>query len=660
VSGSFKVSRIAAALGLLCVSYLARSASAPPWMHALVNVALPEHNEKTTAVLLYSDISLIVAPGGKVKRLERRAYKILRPEGQGRGRAAFFVDGKTRITELHAWCIPAVGKDYEVKQRDAVEASIDSPNGVLVSDIHVVSLQIPAALPDNIVGYEVEEELTPTVLADAWSFQDLIPVREAHYSVQLPSNWSYQATWLNHAEVVASSAGANKWQWTLSDVPALRVEPHMPALGGIAGRMFVAWIAPRGQGQSIQSWADLGTWYSGLAAGRRSASPELKQKVIELTAASPTLLAKMQALARFAQDDIRYVAIELGIGGYQPHSAAEVFAHRFGDCKDKATLMSAMLAEIGVSSYYVLINTQRGAVTGATPPNTYFNHMILAVALPADLNDPSLEAIHQHPKLGRLLFFDPTNPLTPFGGLLGPLQANYGMLVTPDGGELTELPQLPASSNGIARTATLTLDEQGTLRGEVNEVRLGLRAAEQRNALRNVRADTDQIRPVEALLAATLPSFQITKASVANLRAPDKPFEWRYSIEADHYARSAGELLLVRPRVIGSKTQGFLETKEPRRYPIEFDEPERDTDVFEINVPPGYVVDQLPAPIDVDGDFASYHSKTELIGRTLRYTRSYEISKLTVPADRAGDLKSLYRAIEADERGAAVLKHPQP
>jgi hypothetical protein len=648
------------ALACLMAPYAVHAASAPAWMHALVTAPLPAHTDKTNAALVYADISVTVEPSGKIRRVERRAYQILRPDGAVRGKLGFVIDGKTHVTDLHAWSIPAAGKDYEVNKHDAVETAVDGLNGILVTDIHLLLLQIPAALPGNLVGYEVQEENTPYVLEEAWNFQDVIPVRETHYHLQLPNGWSYRATWLNHEELAPTVSGPNQWQWTLTDVAALPTEPRMPPLAGVAGRMFVALIPPPGHGQSVQSWSDLGIWFTGLAAGRRTASPELKQKVAELTASSSALPAKMQALAVFAQDDIRYVGIELGIGGYQPHSAAEVFTHRFGDCKDKVTLLSGMLAELGIPSYYVLINTQRGAVTPRTPPNTYFNHAVLAVALPADLDDPRLEAVQQHPKLGKLLFFDPTDALTPFGSLSGALQGNYGLLVTPDGGELLELPVLAPASNGIARTATLTLDDAGTLRGEVHEARVGQQAAAQRYLLRSAKVDTDQIKPLEAVLAASLPSFQITKASISNLRATDKPFQWQYSIEADHYARAQGELLLVRPRVIGSKAQGFLDAKESRHYPIEFEEPERDTDVFEIALPAGYSVDQLPAAVDVVGDFASYHSKTELVGRTLKYTRSFEIAKLSAPASSAEDLKALFKTIENDERSAAVLKHAAP
>ena len=91
----------------------------------------------------------------------------------------------------------------------------------------------------------------------------------------------------------------------------------------------------------------------------------------------------MRALATFLQRDVRYVAIELGIGGVQPHPASDVFAHLYGDCKDKATLLSSMLHEVGIESYYVVINSRRGAVSAATPPYIdVFNHAILAIRLP--------------------------------------------------------------------------------------------------------------------------------------------------------------------------------------------------------------------------------------------------------------------------------------
>jgi transglutaminase-like putative cysteine protease len=636
---------------------VAHAASAPAWVQAQVGVPTPEHDEKTTAVLLYSEVILTAQPNGKLKRLDRRVYRILRPDGREFGIVREDVDSQTRVNSLRGWSIPAEGKGYDVGERDVVESSLAGvENGELMSDVRTRVLRIPAATPGSIVGYEVEIEERPYVMTDEWAFEDTVPVRETHYTLQLPPGWSFKASWLNHAEQAADSSVGGRTHWVLRDLRPIAVEAQMPPWQGIAGRLVISLLPPDGQPRGFQSWREMGVWYQGLARGRTEPSPQIKQKVIELTQTAATPLDKMKVLAAFVQNDVRYVAIELGIGGLQPHAATDVFANRYGDCKDKATLLKSMLAEIGVESDYFLINTERGAITATTVPNLGFNHAILAIHLPAGSADPALLAVTQSGRLGRILFFDPTDTLTPFGRLRGVLQSSYGMLVTADGGELLSTPQLPGEASSIQRTAKMTLDETGTLRGDVHETWSGDMASAQRAAARASTQATDRIRPVESVAADSFSSFDILKAVVINGPVNDRPYEWDYTIEAPRYAKTAGDLLLVRPRILGSKTSALLETKEPRRQPIEFPGPERDTDVFEIALPAGYEVDELPPPVSADYGFVAYQSKTELLGHTLRYTRTFEIRELSIPVGKAAQLKQLYRIIDDDERNSAVLK----
>ena len=630
---------------------------APGWLHALVNVPLPEHDDKTDAVLLYSENIFTVQPNGKIKQTERAAYKILRVGGKHYGMVRAIFDADTRITAMHGWCIPAQGKYYEVKEKDGIEGSIDVPGGELTGE-RMKLLQIPAADVGNVIGYEVEQDVRPYVLQDEWLFQQTVPTVEARYTLQLPAGWEYKASWVNHAEIAPGSVGNNQWQWVIKNVPAVKVEREMPPWRGVAEQMIVALFPPGGsQKKGFQTWDDMGLWQAELARGRRDVSPEIKQKVAEITASAKTPLEKMQAIARFTQREIRYVALELGIGGYQPHPARDIFAHRYGDCKDKATLVSAMLSEIGVESYYVVIHSERGAVTSATPPQIgIFNHVILAIKLPEGVSDPSLVAFLNDTKLGKLLIFDPTDDMTPFGQLRGALQASYALLVTPSGGELVEMPQLPATLNATERIAKLKLDNKGTLSGDIREIRRGDPAVYQRYVLQAVSKNTDRIKPIEESLANSLGTFQITKASIGNLAQTNLPFVYDYSVVAENYAKSAGDLLLVRPRVIGYESQNFMETKEARKYPVEFAGPWRNTDTFEIALPAGYEVDDLPPPVNADYSFASYHSKAEVTGKTLKYTRTFEIKELSVPVSKAEELKTFYRVIGNDERNTAVLK----
>ena len=634
----------------------AGATSMPDWVKGLAALPTPEHDDRTDAVTLTAETELAVDTSGRITRLERRAYRILRPEGTSRGTFQAVVDAETRLRRFHAWYLPPNGKEFELDDKDAVDVALNIPNGQLISDMRVRVLRAQGVAPGSIVAYESQHDERSYVLTEKWQFEDTIPVRSASFRLRLPAGWGYQATWLHHAEVPAVSEAPGQTRWLVENLPAIPIERQMPPVRGIAGGLVLALVPPRGAQRGFRSWSDFGNWYLKLLADRRQPSDALKGQVTMLTAGARTPLAKIQALASFVQSDIRYVGVELGIGGWQPHKAADVFAQRFGDCKDKATLLATMLAEIGVPSYLVIVNTQRGAVDEATPPHLAFNHAILAIALPGDARDPAPAAMYTHPALGSLLIFDPTDDLTPFGQLSGPLQANYAVLVAPDGGELLRLPQLAPSANSLARSAHVALDDQGSLSGSFEEQWRGDRANAQRYALRAAKVDTDQIKPVEALLAGSLTNFDVLEASVGNLHALDRPLQWRYKIAVTAYAKLAGDLLLVRPRLIGSDASTLLETKTPRRLAIEFDAPRHDTDEFEIGLPPGFEVDELPPPVHLATPFGSYDSETKLVGRALHYSRSLSMETVSLPAEQAPALRDFFRAIARDERTTAVLR----
>src|SRR5271166_1472951 len=121
------------------------------------------------------------------------------------------------------------------------------------------------------------------------------------------------------------------------------------------GHLELAFFEPTAA-SNLESWKAIGDWYYKLADGRRNSSPEISARVQQLTAGATTFDAKVRALTGFLQSDVRYVGIEIGIGGFQPHPASDIFRSRYGDCKDKATLLSSMLKEAGIDSDYLLVD----------------------------------------------------------------------------------------------------------------------------------------------------------------------------------------------------------------------------------------------------------------------------------------------------------------
>ncbi len=275
---------------VLCVIAVSRPAQAggdaPAWMHTAASAPLPPHDEKTDAVLLFSETAVNVQSVDKIKTHVRKVYKILRPSGRDYGMAAVSFNPHRKINGLHGWCIPAQGKDYEVKDKEAVEVALPKIAGSeLISDVKEKLLQIPAPDPGSVVGYEYEEDEQPMVLQDVWMFQREIPAREQHYSLQLPPGWEYKASWINYSEIKPTPSGNNQWEWVISDVKAIRREANMPPIYGVAGQLVVSFFPAGGaSANGFSSWQEMGNWYRNLTGGRRDPSPQITQEVATLTA----------------------------------------------------------------------------------------------------------------------------------------------------------------------------------------------------------------------------------------------------------------------------------------------------------------------------------------------------------------------------------------
>jgi transglutaminase-like putative cysteine protease len=632
--------------------------SAPEWLRAAAQDSLPKYPDDTVAVTLLSEQQTTVKDNGDIETRYRCANKFLRPEARERfGNIVVRFDNETKLSFLKAWTITSTGQQIELKEKDAVESGMTSYD--LYSDTRVKVLKFPEANPGNVVGYEYVQRHRPFVFEDDWAFQTSIPTRRSRFSLQIPAGWEFTNYWANYPEQKPQSSVSNQYVWEVNDLPGVEVEPRMPPMLAVAGHMDIKYF-PRDaklRAKTTGTWNDLGLWYAGLTSGSRDATPAIKQKVIELTAGIQDPVAKIKALTSYLQRQVRYVAIEIGIGGYQPHSAAAVFTHQYGDCKDKATLLSAMLQEIGIESYYVLIDVQRGIVNPEFP-STRFNHVILAIRLPENLTNPLLLSVVNNSKLGRLLFFDPTNEYVPLGYLPSYLQDNFGLVVAADGGTIISLPLLPPATNRLIRTAQMNLSPSGDLTGEVKEVRWGGPAVDSREAYLGV-SPAERQKVMENFLGSFLSNFTLKNASIGNLEQYDQELTFDYKFVAMGYAKQAGDLLIVRPRVVGGKGSNLLSGKS-RKYPIEFEEATRQDDIFDITLPPGYVADELPQPVHAQCPYATYKSEVQVADNVLHYKRSYEITDLIVPTDKLAEVRDFFRQVAADEKSSAVLRRANP
>ncbi len=622
----------------------------PDWVRKATAEKLPTYDVDTNAVVLLDETTITVTSADELVEHGRKVVKILRPDGRGEASFQVFFRGKEKVLSAHAWSVDATGREYEVKEKEFVERGV-SLGYDLYNDVRVLTTTSPGVAPGSLHAFEYEVRRHPWLNQLGKEFQESIPVHEARLELRLPKGWEYKTSWTGSPAVTPVETAGGGLAWTLRDVPAIEHESMRPALGALSTWLEVAYFGTR-QGNNAGSWEAMGGWMNQLTADRRAPTPELSERVKQLTAGKTDFDGKVRALASFLQSDIRYVAIEIGIGGYQPHPAGDIFHLRYGDCKDKATLLSTMLHEVGVESDYVIISTQRGMARPELPA-LVFNHAILAIELPPGADPSQYRSVVRGKNGQQYLIFDPTDTFTPLGNLRGELQDTYALLVTKAGGELIHTSLQAPETNELARTGQFTLGADGVLTGEIVESRSGDHASYERAAL-TYATQKQRTEHLEQRLNHSLKGFTAQGVDVQGVDQLQQKLVTTFKVTAPGYSQARGALLLVRPRVMGE--QGFALDRKPRKYPFQFDSASRETDSYEIELPQGYVAEDLPNPVKIDAKFASYESKVEVVGSKLKYSREYVRRDVLIPPGKTEELRKFLAVIGSDEAAVVVLK----
>jgi len=626
----------------------------PDWVKTAAQQKLPEFHGNPKAVVLLEETTYTVDQKGQAVEHVRRVVKILRPQGRDYGYPAVSYDKDSKVLSMHVWSIDAAGHDYTVKDSEILDVSQPGEGGELYSDDREKVADPPGRDPGGIIAYEYEKRERPYLAETNWEFQDDLPRMQQSFTLALPAGYTYTTTWARHTKVDGIDLENHSYRWEMNDEPAIDLEhvPMAPGEGALAARMTVHYTGPGLAEPQDGTWQGIGEWYEGLSRDRLASTPDIAAKAAELTAGKTDFYDKAEAIGDFVQQKIRYFVIEMGVGGYQPHSAEDIFRGRYGDCKDKATLLSAMLSSVDIHSALLMVDSERGVID-PDAPSIWGNHMIAAIEIPKGYESAKLHSVVTAKTGKRYLIFDPTWYLTPFGQLEDNLQGSYGVLIEGKDSQVIELPVMDPTLNTIRRSGKFELSADGTLKGTVTDLRFG-DLAETRRQVFSSEGEKKQTEYMNRVIAQDLTAASMTGLKVENVEALNRDLTTTFDLQASHFASFAGPLLMVRPRVLGS--YGLDVDRKPRHVEIDLEQTMQGTDEYDIELPLGYVVDELPDPVKIDVGFASYVSSTELHGRVLHYSRTYTVRQVTVPATKYAEVQQLAAAIAADEGSQAILK----
>ena len=237
----------------------------------------------------------------------------------------------------------------------------------------------------------------------------------------------------------------NIWTWKTSNLlhgerplvlPSSTAFPDVKSLLKTSPKLYSRriWIT------SFADWSEISAWYSGLERDRRAPTAEVRAKAQELTRDSHSDLEKARAIYNYVARNIRYVSLSFGVGRFQPHFAAEVLAHQYGDCKDKATLLEAMLESVGIKASPALL--QANGRMEEIPTPFEFDHAITYLIVD-----------------GREMWLDSTPGVAPFGYLMPNIRGKLALVTSPEkGSALRRIPnELPTPTfYGISLEGQLT------------------------------------------------------------------------------------------------------------------------------------------------------------------------------------------------------------
>lgn len=420
-------------------------------------------------------------------------------------------------------------------------------------------------------------------------------------------------------------------EWRMTNIPAVKEEVMAPG-----GMDFGTWLDL----STISSWSTIVKWYRDLSAPRCVPDAVVRAKALELAKGAKTDEDKLRAIVHYVAQDIHYQSTPFRLSAYVPTEGKQVVRERYGDCKDKAALLTSLLAAVGIKSKMVLLSPRDHGVTPYLP-SPRFNHAIAVV-------DTSKGP----------LWVDATADQMQFGDLPMPDQGVPALIIDDATKDLTLTPVMPITSSDLTTTHTDSLSATGRLSGSVEISASADWAWMLRSAFRMV-PESKRDDALRGLVSKLVESAHYEGGSLNNLSDPDKPLVIQARYHADNYGTQAGNFLLIRlPWDTGFNDGLDALTADPvRKQDLETAQMRGDqVSTLQLQLPPGYAPQDLQPEVHAQCPWGSYRITYRMDGNTLNAREEVKISPLRVPAQDVPKFLAFLRAHQQEIRKELVLK----
>lgn len=583
-----------------------------------------ESNPDADIIFLLDENIEEIFSDGSCKSTTHQVFKILTDAGKDYADSEVGYDSRTEtISLLYARTITSGGNIIPLKE-DAITVVTPYSEFPEYSDYKELAFSMPGVELGCIIDYQYVIEQEPIIegeFASSFFVQWKDPILLSRYKVITPEHTDLKYLLLNPLEDVSRpphithSKGKKSYLWEYNNIPQIQVldEEDLPPMEEIA---FNIWVS------TMDSWEPFFLWWRKQVEGKTEPNEAIKKKVAELIQDFPSCRDRMEALFDYVKRTVRYVSIDLDQSGYVPESAPEVFENKYGDCKDKSTLLISMLKEAGIPAYYVLIPTHDVSNLIRDFPHPFqFDHCIVAAKTK-----------------GGYQFLDPTAEDHPFDYLPNDDQ-NRGVVIFEDREALfSTTPLAEPEENTVYFREEIEIGSDGFIRVNQRYSASGSKEA----AFRSFFIDsgpTETREGLRELISETSPRAELLNYTHSDPLDFKGPFVWEMTYTVSDYCVRAADLLIFQVPNIEAECLGA--DKEERQYQTPYEPRSYGKKVAQFSVPEGYDIYHLPEQVEMNNPYFEYRSDYRTEGRKIFFQGELLRKTVQIPPKSYGEYREL-------------------
>lgn len=602
----------------------------------------PSLIENADSVVSEERISIDISDPQTLYKTIYKVVSVYNKAGNSDVQAYVFYDDDRKVKNVRATIYDALGNEKEVfKERDFRDISAVS-GATLYADDRVLFMDYtPTSYPYTVV-FESETRSKTTAFLPRW-----IPVANygsstAHSTFEILYD---PATKLNIKEERLENYGITHTQqpgikrWEAKNIKAVKKEYRSPSFEQLLPvvKCAVPSFSLKGVNGTASSWKDLGTWMDeNLIAGTGKLPEETVARILDLVKDLPTDKEKAEVIYKYVQDKVRYISVQVGIGGWKPMLAADVDRLGYGDCKALSNYTKSLLEVAGIPSYYTVLygDTSKKSI------DTDFiamqgNHVILALPLEEQMT-----------------WLECTSQEVPFGYLGDFTDDRDVLVITKEGGELRHTKIYAQEENLEHIQADFKINMEGDITGSLNKSSQGIFYGD-RLALN--RLDTKELKKYYLKKWGAVNRLEIDAITLKNDR-DSVIFNEELELKATGYLTTVNNDYLLKPNFFGFTSSDIPARYEHRKTPFVLERGSIDEVALSFSLPEGFSADALPEPLVIETAFGNYQAQFSAVGQKINYTRTFSLNEGTYQPETYDAFRDFYKDVVRGDAQKLLIK----